>query len=61
VPWQAWAQTPGILAKPDSRFADEQKLTFNRGNRLRVFAERLKIHLTNETCDQVDCVEDILQ
>jgi hypothetical protein len=41
------------------RFADEQKLALDCGNRLRVFPKRLQIQATHELGDHVDAVEDI--
>jgi hypothetical protein len=37
VPRQAGTQTLRILSQPYRRFADEQKLAFDRGNRFRVW------------------------
>ena len=50
VPRQAGAQTLRILSEPHRRLADEQKLALDRGNRLRVFPERLQsMPRTNRT------------
>lgn len=59
VPRQAGAQTLRILSEPHCRFADEQKLALDGGNRLRVFPEHLQAHAANELLDHVDTVEDI--
>ena len=55
------AEALRIVSEPRRRLANEQKLAFDRDNRLRIFPKCLQVHATDELDDHVYAVEDISQ
>ena len=53
------AERRSLIPETDGSFADDQKLPFDRGDRLRVGAEYLKIHTSYELFDAGDRVENV--
>jgi hypothetical protein len=53
-------ETLRIISKPHRCLADKQKLALDCGYRLRVFPERLQIHLPHELDDHVDAFQGCL-
>jgi hypothetical protein len=61
APWQAGTQTLRIISEAHRCLTDKQKLPLDCGYRLRVFAERVQIHVPHELDDHVDAFSDVSQ